>query len=131
MGTEVDGSGCPVPISDPEGFTFEGSVSFGFDSAQLTPQSEAALRAMGEILIAHAGVSIILEGHADSEGAWYVNHGLSLKRAYLVRDFLVENFPQLATGEFSVVGIGDTRPIADNATAQGRAQNRRVVVIVR
>ena len=131
-GAEVDSSGCPVPepVPEPEVFTFEGSVNFEFDSARLTPQGQTGLREIGDVLITHEDLSIVVEGHADSVGADDYNERLSLERAEAVRDFLVENYTQLTSGQFSVLGFGETRPVADNGTGQGRAQNRRVVVIV-
>ena len=71
-----------------------------------------------------------MEGHTDSTGADDYNMELSRRRAETVRDFLVQNFPRLANTQFSVRGFGETRPVASNDTADGRARNRRVEIRV-
>jgi OOP family OmpA-OmpF porin len=138
-GTEVDRNGCPLPEPEPVRavpavFTLSGSqgdVNFGFDSAELTPQGRAALLDIGNTLVQAENLSTIsVEGHTDSVGAEAYNMELSRRRAQSVRDFLVANFPQLANTQFTVRGLGESNPIADNSTDEGRAQNRRVEIIV-
>ena len=139
-GTEVDRMGCPLPEPEPEPepepqvFTLSGSqggVNFEFDSAELTSQGRAALREIGNTLIQADNLgSITVEGHTDSLGADDYNMNLSQRRAESVRDFLVQNFSQLSNSNFTVRGIGEARPIADNGTDEGRARNRRVEIIV-
>lgn len=138
-GTEVDQYGCPLPEPEPVRavpavFTLSGSqggVNFEFDSAELTAQGRAALQDIGNTLVQAENLDqIAIEGHTDSVGAEEYNMALSRRRAESVRDFLVANFPQLATTQFAVRGIGEARPIADNSTDAGRAENRRVEIIV-
>jgi OOP family OmpA-OmpF porin len=132
-GTEVDGSGCPIPEPDPEPvvFTLEADVHFEFDSAVLTSQGQDILREIGRALVTHEDLSdVAVEGHTDSVGNEEYNMRLSRSRAESVRDFLMENFPGLSRTEFTVRGFGETRPVADNESEEGRAQNRRVVIRV-
>ncbi len=135
-GTRVDAVGCPLPVPEPPRpqprvFTFSGGVNFALNSATLTPQGQARLRQIGDTLRAAENLgTIAVEGHTDSTGSDTYNMDLSRRRAQAVRDFLVRTFPQLANTTFSVQGFGETRPVASNTTAAGRAQNRRVEIRV-
>ncbi|MBN9167944.1 MAG: OmpA family protein, partial [Myxococcales bacterium] len=72
--------------------------------------------------------NITLEGHTDSQGQRQYNMELGKKRADAVRDQLVSR--GVAADRIKSVGVGPDRPIADNKTAEGRANNRRVEIIV-
>lgn len=85
-------------------------------------QVAVALRAQG------AEKRMIVEGHTDSQGSDAVNQPLSLSRAAAVRDYLVAR--GVASEKITAVGLGSSRPIADNATAENRANNRRVEIII-
>jgi len=137
FGVDVDPNGCPVPEPEPvepepqpEVFTFRGTVSFGNGGTAISALAETALREIGELLVAHPGVLVTLEGYADSVGNDDVNLRVSQRRAVAVRNFLVGTFEELTTGQFTVLWYGEARPVADNSTAEGRAQNRRVVLKV-
>ena len=71
----------------------------------------------------------MIEGHTDSSGAAAYNQSLSEKRAASVRDYLV-NQADVDAARLTSRGYGETRPIATNDTAEGRAQNRRVSAVV-
>jgi outer membrane protein OmpA-like peptidoglycan-associated protein len=71
---------------------------------------------------------MIVEGHADSQGAAEYNQELSQRRAEAVRTYLVSR--GISAERVSAQGFGLTRPIADNASAEGRANNRRVEIVV-
>jgi len=135
-GTAVDAVGCPLPEPEPEPrvFTlsgFEGDVTFGFDSAELTQAGRNTLRQIGDTLVMATDLgTVTVEGHTDSIGAEEYNMDLSRRRAESVRSFLQQNFPQLANTRFVVRGLGETQPVASNATEEGRAQNRRVEIRV-
>jgi OOP family OmpA-OmpF porin len=73
--------------------------------------------------------AIVIEGHTDAQGADNANIGLSQERADSVREYLIANLGLPAT-RFDSVGYGKTSPIADNSTAEGRAQNRRIDVVI-
>jgi OOP family OmpA-OmpF porin len=132
-GDEVDSFGCtieePEPEPEPRTFTFE-DINFEFDSAMLTDQGEENLMAIGDTLVTIEGADIILEGHTDSIGPEEYNMTLSQRRAESVQEFLVDNFTELSTGMFTILDMGESQPIADNDTREGRAMNRRVEIIV-
>jgi outer membrane protein OmpA-like peptidoglycan-associated protein len=101
-----------------------------FDTAQYTlkPGAREKLAKVSGIILGHPGLKIQVEGHTDSVGGDDYNMKLSENRAGAVRDFLVaQGVP--AAGVTSQ-GFGKTMPVADNATAAGRQQNRRVELVV-
>ena len=75
------------------------------------------------------GVSTVVEGHADSNGAAAYNKQLSQRRADAVRNALIRDYG-IAANRLSAVGYGEERPIADNKTAAGRSANRRVIAVM-
>jgi OOP family OmpA-OmpF porin len=99
-------------------------VNFEFDSAALSPEAQVILQAAVEALGDSPNTRIEVAGHTDSIGTEEYNQGLSERRAGSVADFLASN--GIDQSRLSVVGYGETRPVADNATSDGRAQNRRV-----
>lgn len=104
-----------------------GSVLFDFDSADLRPDAERTLREVLEVLKASQG-PVRIEGHTDSIGTPAYNRRLSEQRAASVANWLVAH--GLASGRPVIVGHGALRPVADNATAAGRQQNRRVEIVI-
>jgi outer membrane protein OmpA-like peptidoglycan-associated protein len=101
-----------------------------FDTAQYTlkPGAREKLAKLSGIILAHPGLKIAVEGHTDSVGADDYNMKLSENRAGAVRDYLVAQ--GLNSGTITAEGFGKTRPVADNSTAAGRQQNRRVELVV-
>ncbi len=107
----------------------EGKVAFAFDSARLTAQSEQELAAVFAAIGRYDQLaSVQVTGHTDSTGPESYNQTLSEKRAAAVRDFLVAR--GVDAQRVSVRGMGDAQPVANNATRAGRAQNRRVDILV-
>ncbi len=96
--------------------------------AQLTPDSGAALDPVAAALGAHPGVRVELQGYTDSVGSGPYNLRLSQARADAVRDYLVAH--GVPADQLATRGYGKAQPIADNRTAEGRAHNRRVVMMV-
>lgn len=108
-------------------YLLSGRILFETDADSLDDES---LRIVARLapLLASLGVSPLrVEGHTDSVGSEAHNRGLSLRRAQSVARALRERG---VSAEVVVVGLGKDRPIADNATPDGRAQNRRVAIIV-
>jgi OOP family OmpA-OmpF porin len=118
-GTRVDKVGCPLEQTL--------KILFDFDSAELRPESieelERVVKFMGDVPFA----TVLVEGHTDSIGSDAYNMGLSDRRAKAVFDYLSSRGVDPA--RMSSVGYGETRPIADNSTDEGRQQNRRVMLI--
>jgi len=127
----VDDDGCPVPIGevgqrflDSEAVAF--NVEFASGKDQILPQSEADLNRVGEVLSDWPDAKIEIAGHTDSQGSESFNKTLSKRRADAVKKYLTDNYAKIIPDHLSTKGQGESNPIADNATAEGRAQNRRV-----
>jgi outer membrane protein OmpA-like peptidoglycan-associated protein len=103
-------------------------VLFGVDSSDLQPESAAVIERLTKILLGIGIGGTMVEGHTDSTGSPIYNQGLSLRRAQAVKAAMVAaGMPEPGV---RVIGLGETDPIESNDTDEGRAQNRRVVVIV-
>ncbi len=118
-GTQVDRVGCPLSQTL--------KLLFDFDSAELRPESltelERLVRFMNDVPFATA----LIEGHTDSVGTDEYNLALSDRRAKSVFDYLTSRGVDPA--RVKSVGKGESAPIADNTTAEGRQLNRRVMLI--
>ena len=103
-------------------------VLFGFDEDVITPDRQTALLRIGRLLH-DAGIDALrIDGHTDDAGTVEYNRQLSQRRAEAVARVLIScGFPR---DHLEVRALGKTRPIADNRTAAGRAENRRVAIIV-
>jgi outer membrane protein OmpA-like peptidoglycan-associated protein len=101
-----------------------------FDTAQhtLKPAAREKLAKISGILSAHPDLKLEVEGHTDSVGSESYNQALSERRASSVRDYLVSQ--GVKSDSIIARGFGKSRPVADNATASGRQQNRRVEIVV-
>lgn len=118
---------APTPVvEEPRSYTIPG-VNFEFDSAKLTPAGQAAVAEAAEGIKASQGASFNVIGHTDSKGSNAYNQRLSERRANSVAKALVQN--GVSSGQLMTSGMGETQPIADNRTAEGRAANRRVEII--
>lgn len=102
----------------------KGDILFDTDSAVAKEDSVERLGKVGDILAKYSDDRVRVEGHTDSQGSAKHNEDLSMRRAQTVREVLVGRGVQPA--QITALGMGETRPIADNKTAAGRAQNRRV-----
>ncbi|TDG15668.1 OmpA family protein [Seongchinamella unica] len=114
-----------------EAMTLSAVALFEFDSAQVTENGLVELKALGDSIRSRGAsvVDIDIIGHTDSVGAEDYNQQLSERRANAIRDYLV-NQRNVDAGIIDVSGMGESSPVADNATTEGRAQNRRVEVRV-
>jgi outer membrane protein OmpA-like peptidoglycan-associated protein len=116
--------GCPEAA--PKKLTLEG-VNFGNNSATLQQDSFATLDAAAATLQEWGDVKVEVAGHTDSVGKDSYNLALSQRRAEAVRQYLVGK--GVAANRLFARGYGETRPVADNATEEGRLQNRRVELV--
>jgi outer membrane protein OmpA-like peptidoglycan-associated protein len=103
-------------------------IYFDSGSARLRAESEGALTEVLGLLKAQSGLRLLVEGHTDSTDSDAYNLKLSAERAQAVRDWLVAR--EIATARLEPKGLGESRPVADNTTPQGRALNRRVEIVV-
>ena len=109
--------------------TLSGSVLFASGKFALLNTAMTKLDQVAEALKAQdADKRMVVEGHTDSQGSDKVNQPLSLNRGNAVRDYLVSR--GVASEKITAVGLGSTRPIVDNKSAENRANNRRVEIII-
>jgi len=105
-------------------------VTFGFNKAELTPEGKAALDAFAaKVKADNRNVYVEIQGHTDNVGSEKYNLKLGYQRAEAVKDYLQmqHGFP---LHRVNVTSYGEFKPIADNTTKEGRAQNRRVALVV-
>jgi outer membrane protein OmpA-like peptidoglycan-associated protein len=103
-------------------------VLFDFNKYTLKPEAREKLAKISGILLAYPDLKVQVEGYTDNIGSDEYNQQLSEKRADSVRDYLVSQNVQ--GGSITAEGYGKSNPIADNSTNSGRAQNRRVEMVV-
>ncbi|MCH9696287.1 MAG: OmpA family protein [Gammaproteobacteria bacterium] len=120
-GAQVDIKGCEIK----EEITLRG-VNFQSNSDVLVAGAESVLSDAAATLRKNPSITVEVAGHTDSDGAADYNEGLSARRAQTVYDYLARN--GIAENRMSVRGYGEAQPIADNTTAAGKAENRRVVL---
>jgi outer membrane protein OmpA-like peptidoglycan-associated protein len=107
-----------------------GSVLFTSGAYELTSEARSKLSLIADTLTPQAKThDIVVEGHTDSKGSPSSNQVLSEQRARAVMDFLISR--GIPSNSITSVGIGQARPIADNSSAEGRANNRRVEIIIK
>jgi outer membrane protein OmpA-like peptidoglycan-associated protein len=131
-GVKVDAKGCPPPapapvptyIPEAKKELVLDKVYFETDSATLKPESAVTLDKVAESLKQFPDIKIQVAGHTDSKGSHAHNMKLSNARASSVMNYLISKGVNPAV--LSEQGYGETEPVADNNTAEGRAQNRRV-----
>ncbi len=116
------------PVAPPEKrtITVKLNVLFEFDKADVRAIYGDELQAVANAMKAHDDIELVLEGHTDSVGSDAYNQNLSQRRVAAVKAKLAKDYG-IAANRISTVGYGESRPIADNATAEGRAKNRRVI----
>ncbi|MEH6609805.1 MAG: OmpA family protein [Halioglobus sp.] len=105
-----------------------GSITFQTDSYNLRDDFYPVLNSVGLVLAKYADTTIRVSGHTDSTGSREYNQSLSERRAGSVANYLATQ--QVVRTRMLVQGLGLDQPIADNATAAGRSQNRRVELYV-
>jgi OOP family OmpA-OmpF porin len=122
-GAVVDLDGCEVEaVIELEG------VHFDFDKATLKPEARAILDQAAALLAKHERVVVEVAGHTDSIGTEEYNQGLSERRAQAVQDYLVGK--GIRASRLSAKGYGESMPVASNDNKEGRAENRRVELVV-
>jgi outer membrane protein OmpA-like peptidoglycan-associated protein len=115
-----------VPMAEPaEAVRVELDVKFDFDKAMVKPESYGDIKNLADFLTQYPQTTTVVEGHTDSVGSDAYNQKLSERRANAVREVLVKQYG-VGADRVNAVGYGETRPVADNASADGRAVNRRV-----
>ncbi|MCC5961795.1 MAG: OmpA family protein [Rhodobacteraceae bacterium] len=109
--------------------TLPQDLLFAVDSATLRPDLQSDLRSIATNLVNYPRSDVIVVGHTDNTGAADYNQGLSERRAGSVATVLRSQ--GVASNRIQTIGRGLTQPVADNSTAEGRRQNRRVEIFIR
>ncbi|WXL27867.1 OmpA family protein [Ectopseudomonas mendocina] len=116
----------PTPVEEPlELVRVELDVKFDFDKSSVKEESYGDIKNLADFMNQYPQTTTVVEGHTDSVGSDAYNQKLSENRANAVREVLVNQYG-VDGSRVSAAGYGESRPVADNATAEGRAVNRRV-----
>jgi outer membrane protein OmpA-like peptidoglycan-associated protein len=108
--------------------TLSGSVLFASNQSTLLPEARKRLDQVAAVLLTTRERHLTVEGHTDSQGTDSHNMDLSQRRADAVRTYLVQK--EYGADLITANGIGEGSPVADNGNAEGRANNRRVEIII-
>ncbi|MFR9166404.1 MAG: OmpA family protein [Dysgonomonas sp.] len=108
--------------------TFESGILFATNSSNLNTSSQSALTSFAQSLNSNPDTDVMIYGHTDNTGNDAINNPLSEKRAQAVYNFLMTK--GVNGSRMTTQGFGSTQPVADNSTAVGRTQNRRVEVYI-
>ncbi len=123
-GVRVDSFGCPLPVAQVASIRM--MVNFASDSTVVTERYFSDIAELAAFLQRFKDVDVVIEGHTDSTGPAAYNQKLSQRRANAVADVLV-NEHGIDRARLQAKGFGESDPIASNDTAEGRAENRRVM----
>ena len=126
-GAVVDADGCQVYESMQNRET--SVIYFGFDRDTIQGQFSDEIKGVADRLNAGEQGRIRVEGHADSTGPADYNQSLSERRAESVKDRLMKDF-SVGSDKITTQGFGESKPVGDNSTSDGRAKNRRADIIV-
>jgi OOP family OmpA-OmpF porin len=122
-GAKVEADGCPAKLMEKVGITLK--LNFDTNKSDIKPEFADEISRVANFMRQYPGTSVVIEGHTDNTGNSEYNRTLSQSRAEAVARSLVSDHG-IAENRVKAVGYGDAKPIADNATVEGRAQNRRV-----
>jgi len=124
---ELEGTGVSV-VRDGDNITLSmpGNVTFATDSSDLSPAFFDVLNSVGKVLAEYEQTVVEVAGHTDSTGSNAYNQSLSERRANTVSSYLASQ--GVIDQRLITLGIGETRPVADNASSGGRQANRRVEI---
>ncbi|MBT8108361.1 MAG: OmpA family protein [Gammaproteobacteria bacterium] len=124
---ELEGTGVSVArIGDNITLNMPGNVTFATDSSDLSPAFFDVLGSVAKVLDEYEKTVVEVAGHTDSTGTHEYNQSLSERRAASVANYLRTH--GVINDRLIMVGMGENRPVADNATAAGRQANRRVEI---
>ena len=127
--TDIPDAAFGEPGSQPRVTLSDDKVKFGFDKAELSTEAKAALDAFAaQLKTENRNVYVEVQGHTDNVGGELYNEKLGKQRAEAVEEYLAKQGIPLFRIES--ISYGESEPVADNKTREGRAQNRRVVLVV-
>ncbi len=105
-----------------------GGDSFASNSARLRPEIDSVLKAIAQVVEEYRDTRIIISGHTDDAGEADYNQQLAERRGRAVSRFFTES--GVAAARIVIIGYGESQPIADNTTVEGRAANRRIEILL-
>ena len=105
-----------------------GGVEFATGAASINTSARENLAKFSGVVASYPALRFNVEGHTDSTGSVATNNALSMQRAATVRDYLIGQ--GVAASSINIAGLGSANPIADNGTADARARNRRVEIVL-
>ncbi len=108
--------------------TFDSGILFDVNKAALRPEAKTNLNKLAVILNKYADTDVLIEGHTDSTGPEEYNLDLSRKRAQSVENHIASQ--QVDATRFTIMGYGESQPMATNETSEGRQENRRVELAI-
>lgn len=123
---QLDAPGCGQGFKD---LLAKNAIQFETDSAVVSPQSYALVFDLAGVALRCEATEIEIDGHTDNQGPDALNVELSQARAYAVAQLFER--AGVSSSRLRSVGLGSSRPIADNDTEKGRAQNRRIEIVVK
>lgn len=108
--------------------TFDSGIMFETNSSTLQPAAKTNISELAVILNKYPDTNILVTGHTDSDGTEQYNQTLSEKRAKSVSDYAMGQ--GVSSSRLSIIGLGETEPIATNETSEGKQLNRRVEIAI-
>ncbi|HMU42920.1 MAG TPA: OmpA family protein [Ignavibacteriaceae bacterium] len=108
--------------------TFDSGILFATNSSTLEPQAKININKLAVILNKYPDTNILVTGHTDFDGTDEYNQALSERRAKSVSDYAMSQ--GIVSSRFSIIGLGETEPVASNETEDGKRQNRRVEIAI-
>ena len=121
---------APAPVAKaPEKISISLEIEFDSGKADIKPQYDEKIKKVADFMIAHPDTTAVIEGHTDNVGSEKLNRRLSTQRAESVKNELIKKFG-IDPGRLSAIGYGSSRPVADNKTAEGRQENRRIDAVI-
>ncbi len=119
----VDSRGCVILDASQREQTL--AVHFDTNQSVVKDEYQIEIEEFADFLREYNNTTVVIEGHTDSDGAEDYNQALSERRANAVMNVLINRY-RIAASRLSAVGYGESRPVATNSTAAGKAQNRRI-----
>ncbi|MDF3077088.1 MAG: OmpA family protein [Sphingobacteriaceae bacterium] len=107
---------------------FDSGILFDYDKADLKDVAKSNIANLATSMKNNPETNITIIGHTDSDGSDTYNYGLSERRASSVKQYA--QIQGISSSRLTTLGKGETEPIADNSTASGKAQNRRVEIVI-
>ncbi|MBR7887890.1 OmpA family protein [Marinomonas sp. A79] len=123
----IDNNGCSNQVT--KLLSVELNVLFDSGKSDIKPRFYSELKSLADFLKSNPNSNVVIEGHTDSDGSAELNLNLSQQRASAISNVLIDSF-RIDPSRVKGIGYGESRPISENDTAEGRELNRRVVAEV-